>query len=174
MNRQIRFVMFAPLLLSCAASEGGEATQAATDATRTSPQENKTQVRRFVEEIQNRHDLELIDELVSAEFVDHSGRAVPPNRDGMKAFLVNVFAAFPDARFTVHEQLAEGDKVMTYKTFHGTHKGAFMGIPPSGNEVAFDIIDVFTVRAGKLVEHWSVVDQLALMRQIGAIPSAAP
>ena len=53
--------------------------------------------------------------------------------------------AFPDHHCDVHEQLAEGDKVMTYKTFHGTHKGPFWGMPATGKPVTFHVIDIFTV-----------------------------
>jgi len=81
--------------------------------------------------------------------------------------------AFPDLRVEIHDQVAEGDKVVTRKTFHGTHRGDFMGIPPSGAGVAFDVIDIVRVRNGKMTEHWNVVDALALMTQLGAIPAPA-
>lgn len=136
--------------------------------------ENKAIVLRFVEEVQNQHNLGLLDELISPDFVDHNERASPPNREGMKNFFTMVFTAFPDARFTVKQQLAECDKVMTHKTFHGTHSGPFMGMPATGKVVAFDVIDVFTIAAGKIVEHWAVADELGLMRQLGGAPTHEP
>ena len=135
-----------------------------------SPQDNKSLILRFVEEVQNQHKLELLEELVSPDYVDHSGRATPPNREGMKNFFELVFTAFPDARFEVHQQLSDGDKVMTHKTFHGTHNGPFMGMPPTGKAVTFDVMDVFTVAAGKIAEHWAVADEMGLMQQLGAVP----
>lgn len=134
-------------------------------------QENKALVRRFVEEVQNQHNLAALDVLYSPDFVDHSGITNPPNREGSKQFFTVLFAAFPDMRFTIRQQLAEGDKVMTHKTFQGTHQGPFMGIPATGKQVAFDVIDIFTVANGNLTDHWAVADLLGLMQQLGAVPT---
>ena len=134
-------------------------------------QENKALVRRFVEEVQNQHNLDALDALFSPDFVDHSGMTNPPNREGTKGFFTMMFAAFPDMRFTIRQQLAEGDKVMTHKTFQGTHQGPFMGIPATGKQVAFDVIDILTVADGKITEHWTVGDMLSLMQQLGAVPT---
>ena len=134
-------------------------------------QENKALVRRFVEEVQNQHNLAALDELFSPDMVDHSGMTDPPGLEGIRAFFGMMFAAFPDMHFTIRQQLAEGDKVMTHKTFHGTHHGPFMGIPATGNEVVFDNIDIMTVTDGKITEHWAVGDMLSLMQQLGVVPA---
>lgn len=134
-------------------------------------EENKALVRRFVEQVENHHDLDVIDELFSPDFVDHSGLSSSPGIEGTKAFFTMMFAAFPDMHFTVRQQLAEDDRVMTYKTFHGTHQGHFMGIPPSGKQVSFDNIDIMTVKEGKIIEHWTVGDMLSLMTQLGVVPA---
>jgi predicted ester cyclase len=76
----------------------------------------------------------------------------------------------PDLHAVIHDQAADGDKVWTRKTFHGTHGADFMGAPASGRAVTFDVIDVVRVRDGKMVEHWNVVDALTLMQQLGAAP----
>ncbi len=133
-------------------------------------QENKKLVRRFVEEVQNQHNLAALDELYDPEMIDHSGMTDPPNTEGTRAFFTMMFAAFPDMHFTIRQQLAEGDKVMTFKTFHGTHLGPFLGIPATGNKVSFDNIDILTVRGGKITEHWAVGDMLSLMQQLSAVP----
>ena len=90
----------------------------------------------------------------------------------MFALFGMLFAAFPDLRAEIHDQLEDGDKVVTRKTFHGTHAGEFMGMPPTGRSVAWDVIDIVRVRDGQLAEHWNVVDALALMQQVGAVPVA--
>jgi steroid delta-isomerase-like uncharacterized protein len=137
-----------------------------------SPQErNKALVCRFVEEVQNRHNLAALDELFSPDLIDHSGLA-NPGLEGTRAFFTMMFLAFPDMRFTIQQQMAEGDRVMTHKRFHGTHLGPFMGIPATGKEVAFDNIDIMAVRDGKIVEHWAVADMLSLMQQLGVVPAA--
>ena len=133
---------------------------------------NKALVRQVVEELQNQHHLDAVDALFAADFVDHSvPPGLPPDRQGVKMQFAMFFHAFPDLHVQIHNQVAEGDLVVTRKTFYGTHQGDLMGIPPSGRSVAFDVIDFLRVRDGKIIGHWNVVDQLGLMRQIGAIPA---
>ena len=137
-----------------------------------SAEHNKAIVRRMVEEAQSRHNLAVVDELFAADFVDHSvPPGLPPSREGVKMQFAMFFAAFPDLHVVIHDQVAEGDEVVTRKTFHGTHQGDLMGIPPSGKPIAFDVIDILRLKDGKITAHWNVVDQLGLMRQIGVIPT---
>jgi steroid delta-isomerase-like uncharacterized protein len=93
-----------------------------------------------------------------------------PDRNGVLALFAMLRHAFPDLHAVIHDQAADGDKVWTRKTFHGTHGAEFMGAPASGRAVTFDVIDVVRVRDGKMVEHWNVVDALTLMQQLGAAP----
>jgi predicted ester cyclase len=131
-------------------------------------------VRRFVDEYQSQHDVGVAEALLAPDFVDHSPFGpFSPDRDGVLALFAMLFAAFPDLRAEVHHQVTDGDLVATRKTFHGTHRGPFMGIEPSGREVAFDVFDLVRVRDGLMVEHWNVVDAMALMTQLGAIPAPA-
>ncbi len=132
-------------------------------------EENKAIVLRFVDEVQCRHNLAALDELVSADFVDHSGPSDLRGPEGSRQFFTMMFAAFPDMHVTVRQQIAEGDKVLTHKTFHGTHRGPFMGIPATRKEVSFDIMDILTVTGGKIIEHWSVSDMLGMLQQLGQL-----
>jgi steroid delta-isomerase-like uncharacterized protein len=134
-------------------------------------QENKVLVRRFVEEVQNKHNLSALDELFSQDFIDYSGMTNPPDIEGSKLFFSMLYDAFPDMRFSIRQQLAEGDQVMTYKTFHGTHQGTYLGIPATGKEISFDVIDILTIREGKVVEHWMIGDIMNMMQQLGGVPS---
>jgi predicted ester cyclase len=77
--------------------------------------------------------------------------------------------AFPDSYFTVEDMVAEGDKVATRKSFRGTHQGEFMGIPPTGQRVSIGLIDIVRIADRKVVEHWSMGDNLGLMQQLGVI-----
>ncbi len=132
---------------------------------------NKAIVRRMVEQLQSGHNLDVVDALFAADFVDHSvPPGLPSSREGVKMQFAIFFSAFPDLHVVIHDQVAEGDRVVTRKTFHGTHQGDLMGIPPTGRSVAFDVIDILRVQDGKITDHWNVVDQLGLMQQIGAIP----
>ena len=137
-----------------------------------SAERNKAIVCRMVEELQSGHNLDVVDELFAVDFVDHSvPPGLPPSREGVKMQFAMFFSAFPDLHVVIHDQVAEGDRVVTRKTFHGTHQGDLFGIPPTDRSVAFDVIDILCVRDGKIVDHWNVVDQLGLMRQIGVIPA---
>ncbi len=133
-------------------------------------QENKAVVLRFINEVQNQKRLDVLDEVADQGFVDYSGTMKEPGLEALKAIHRMLFAAFPDLRVTIRMQLAEGDKVLTYKTFHGTHLGPFKGIPPTGKEITFDIMDIMTIRDGKMTEHWKVEDAFGLMQQLGAMP----
>jgi predicted ester cyclase len=136
---------------------------------------NKATVRRFVEEFQDQHQVEAVDELVSRDFVNHSGtvRDVPgmeraTDFEGMKEIDRMYRKSFPEQRVTIRDMAADGDKVWTYKTFSAVHTGEFMGIAPTGKTVTIDAIDIMRVVDGKIVEHWAVQDVWGLMRQLGA------
>jgi predicted ester cyclase len=136
-----------------------------------SAEENKALVRRFVDEVQSAGNIDLIDEICSPEFVNHSAPpGIPAGREGIKIVTAMFRRAFPDSYFTVEDMMAEGDKVATRKTFHGTHEGEFMGNPPSGRRVRMGLIDIVRISEAKVVEHWSMGDSLGMMQQLGVIP----
>ena len=137
-----------------------------------SPEQNKALVRQFVDEIFNRGNVGIADELMSSDFVEHEELppGVPSGRDGVKQMTVMLRSAFPDFRATIEDMVAEGDKVVLRMTWTGTHKGEFMGVPPTGKSVSFGVIDVLRVAEGKFVEHWGQMDSMSLMQQLGAIP----
>jgi steroid delta-isomerase-like uncharacterized protein len=135
-----------------------------------SAEQNKALVRRFVEEAQTRHNLGAIDEYMAPDFVDHSvPPGLPPDREGVKMQFTMFFTALPDLHAVIHDQVADDDKVVTRKTLRGTHQGDLLGIPPSGKTVDIDVIDILRVRDGRITDHWNLVDQLSLMRQLGVI-----
>ncbi len=136
--------------------------------------ENKAVVRRFVEEVQSQHRFDLLDELFDPDYIDHAVPVgAPPARgtEYFRQFFTAMLRAFPDTRATIHDQIAEDDKVTTRKTIRGTHQGEFMGIPPTGKEVELLIVDIFRVTGGKLAEHWGAWDRLSMLEQLGAMPT---
>src|ERR687886_690004 len=136
-----------------------------------SDEDNKAFVRRFVDEVQSGGNTDLIDEICSPEFVNHSApQGLPADREGIKILTTMFKGAFPDSYFTVEDMIAEGDKVVTRKTFHGTHEGEFMGIPPTRRRVSISLIDIVRIVGGRVVEHWSLADNLGMMQQLGVIP----
>lgn len=127
-------------------------------------------VRRLIEEAQGKGNLAVIDELIAEDFVDRSPMpGLPPTREGVRILFGALRAAFPDLAVKIDDQIAEGEKVVTRKTFSGTHRGEFMGVPASGNRVVFEVIDILTVRDEKIREHRLQYDQLSLLKQLGAL-----
>jgi steroid delta-isomerase-like uncharacterized protein len=133
---------------------------------------SKAVQQRFIDEFQGKGDVAVAEELLADDFVD---RCPFPGLPGTKEGVIQLFgmlrAAFPDLRADVHDMLVDGDKVVTRKTFHGTNQGDFMGMPATGKEAAWDVIDIVRHRDGQLVEHWNVVDVYGLLSQLGAIPT---
>jgi predicted ester cyclase len=125
-------------------------------------------VNRMIEEIQNRKNIDLIEELFSEDFLNHTPpQGISSDRSGMRAVFSMMHVAFPDGVVKVEDQVSGGDKVWTRKTVSGTHTGLFGRIAASGNKIAFTVVDVLTIRRGKMVEHWSLVDRLSFLRQLG-------
>jgi predicted ester cyclase len=136
-----------------------------------SAQENKVLFQRTYEELLNRGNLDVADELVAPEFINHEA---PPGRDrgpeSMRGLATMLRTAFPDLRFEIEELVAEGDTVAGRLTMSGTHEGPLMGTPPTGRSVRQDHMHFVRFRDGKAVEHWGVRDDLGMMQQLGVIP----
>jgi predicted ester cyclase len=137
-------------------------------------EQNKQVVRRFVDEYQTGASASAFEELLDLDVLDHSRPpGIAPGAEGVRQQFDAFRTAFPDFRATILDQVAEGDKVVTRKVFHGTHQGDLMGIQPTGRQVEIRVIDIVRIRDGKIAEHWNVVDQLGLMRQLGVLPEPA-
>ena len=135
-----------------------------------STEENKALLRRVYEEIYNQRNLAVIDELAVPNFVFHNASMAIQGLEAYKQFVSMFFSAFPDSHFTVEDMIAEGDRVVVRHTFRGTHKGDFMGIPPTGKQVTVTGISLSRLANGKGVEAWFNGDDLGLMQQLGVIP----
>lgn len=134
-------------------------------------EKNTVAMKRFYEEIVNKGNLKLIDELVAAEFVEHEELpGMKPGREGLKDFFTMFRAAFPDLQFQVNDLVAKGDKVWAYITIRGTHKGQFMDMAPTGKGIEIKGFDIIRLVNGKAVEHWGLTDSMTMMQQLGAIP----
>ncbi len=140
-------------------------------------QQNKTADARIPLEAFNQGRLEVIDEVIAPDAVDHSlPPGMPPGAEGVKALVGAVRSAFPDMKITVERQIAEGDLVVQHITATGTMKGDFAGMPPSGKHASWEAIHISRFANGKVVEHWAVQDQLGMLQQLGFVPKpdAAP
>jgi steroid delta-isomerase-like uncharacterized protein len=136
----------------------------------TALEENKRTARRFIDEIFLRRDFAAVDELLTDDFTPHTWGPMPPGRDGLKEAITRVSAGISEARMTVEDVIAEGDRVAVRLTSSALHTGEFMGMPASGKRYEIGEIHIFRLREGRVVEHWHQADFLGMMRQLGAMP----
>ncbi|WP_342251172.1 ester cyclase [Sphingomonas sp. OTU376] len=133
----------------------------------------KAVVRRNTEEVQGGGNFALFEELFSDDFVDHTPQpGGTPDKAGARALYHRLREAFPDFRPEIHWQATDGNLVTTYKVYHGTHRGEFLGVPATGKEIHFETVDAMRVVDGKITEHWGVANLYSLMEQLGARPQA--
>lgn len=134
-----------------------------------SVQENKEIVRRWNEETINNGNLDVIDELAAENYINHNGGL---DRAAHKQMMAEMVAAFSGGGITLEEIVAEGDMVAVRWRMHGTHTGEYMGVPPTGKVITTPGMSMYRIAGGKIVEDWSVMDQLGSMQQLGLVPSA--
>jgi steroid delta-isomerase-like uncharacterized protein len=137
-----------------------------------STEENKSLIHRWVD-VWNTQRLDDIDRFVTPGYVRHDP-TVPEvhGPEGEKQLAGMYLAAFPDLRFTVEDLVAEGDKVVARYTVRGTHRGELMGIPPTGNQIAVEAMEIYRLEDGRIAEQWVVMDGLGMMQQLGVIPAS--
>ena len=135
---------------------------------------NKAVSRRFFEEVWNKGNLTVLNEII-AENHFNSGPGtlpeLPTGPEGAKQVVTLYRNAFPDVQFTIDEQLAEGEKVMTRWTAHGTHQGELQGLPATGKSSTVTGIAVDRIVDRKIAETWGIFDYFAMMQQLGVIPT---
>jgi steroid delta-isomerase-like uncharacterized protein len=133
---------------------------------------NKTVVRRLFEEVWNKGNLLVTDELFAPNYVHHDsstpdvGRG--PESEKKRATLYRT--AFPDLRLTIEDIIAEGETVMARWSCRGTHKGDLSGIAPTGKQFTISGISIARIANGKMAEGWINWDALGLMQQLGVVP----
>src|SRR5215212_9864066 len=151
---------------------GRQLLRKGTEEASVSAEETKAVARRWFEDFFNSGNLEVTDEIIAPDHVNHDPTLpdIPTGPEGQKQ-IVNLYrGAFTNAHISVEDQLAEGDRVVTRWTGSGTHQGELMGVAPTGNQVRITGITINRVSGGKIVESWSNYDALGMMQQIGAIP----
>src|SRR4051812_6753616 len=119
--------------------------------------ENKAIMHRY-EEAVNQGNLDLIDEVIAADYVGHEPDEDLHGPEGYKQFLTMFRSAFPDLHLTVEDEIAEGDRVASRFTVRGTHQGELMSIPPTGKQITVTGITICRFEDGKVVEEWENPD----------------
>jgi predicted ester cyclase len=128
--------------------------------------------RHFVEEFNKGKPaaLAFIDEHWAVDVIMHSEFGEMHGLKDGEQLVSGLYDAFPDLHCTLDDVIVEGDKAAIRYTVTGTHKGAFMGIPPTNKKITAWMLEIDHVVNGKLVEYWSRLGTLGLMQQLGAIP----
>ncbi|MDA1348829.1 MAG: ester cyclase [Chloroflexi bacterium] len=132
-------------------------------------EENKARFRRIVDDVFSQGKVDLIGELIDPNWIDHD--PVPGHEsEGTKRVVTKFRDAFPDLTLNIDLLMADRDLVCGRLTTTGTHKGEFMGIPPTNKRFTMTEVHIVRFADGKAVEHWGNSDQLGKMRQLGVIP----
>jgi predicted ester cyclase len=119
-------------------------------------EQNKSLVVRYNKEVIETGNLELLKELATPDFINHSAlEGMSAGIDGLIYFFTGILhTAFPGLKVNILDMIAEGDKVTTRKSITGTHHGAIFGIPATGRQVEIKVIDILTIENSKIKEHW--------------------
>jgi predicted ester cyclase len=132
-----------------------------------STRQNRELIEKLINGVFIRHDFSGLDEIMRDDYIQHNSD-VPQGKAGFKQFFVTTFKALPDFKYTIKKIVAEGDTVMAYCTSSGTHTGGvWLGTPPAGKRLDFDVVDIFRIQDGKIAEHWDVADSYTLFSQLG-------
>jgi predicted ester cyclase len=133
----------------------------------TSPSENKAITRRFFEEVWNKGNLAVADEIFHPQATSPSAPQLPTGGEGVR-FIASAFRnAMPDYKIKIIDLLADGDYVLINFSQTGTQSGELMGIPASGKQATWGEIGILRFAGGQVVESWYNVDMLGLMQQLG-------
>ena len=129
--------------------------------------DNKTTYLKFVEQVLNAGNFSVAADYLTPDVKTHNGFPdQQPGLDGFIAALKAFHGAFPDLRAQVTHAVAEGDMVVGRFEVTGTHRGTFLGMPGSGRKVRYEEIAMVRMAEGKIAEHWSIADALAIMQQL--------
>lgn len=133
--------------------------------------ENKEFARRWNEEIFRKRNLDSIDDFVAKEFVMHDPSLPEPvhGPEGVRNVVEMILSAFPDMEVELESVVAEGDLIAVRNAFTGTHDGAYMGIEPTGEEVAITVVAFQRIEDDQLVEEWQLVDRLGMLQELGVV-----
>ena len=169
LHRHLMLVAVVALLGGCQTQQTNTAEKSAVAAA-AAVEANKAACQHFFDTALSQGDLTVVDSLVAADAVDHQPKppGYPPETiPALKKFITDWRSAFPDLKITVDKMVGEGDQVVIYSTMTGTNTGSFMGMKPTGKSIKVEGFDLVRIENGKMVEHWGVVDNNAMMMQLG-------
>ena len=133
-------------------------------------EKNRRAVLTLYETVFRNHDFSRLDDIMRDDYIQHN-EDCPQGKAGFVQFFESIFAGIPDFSYTMKRIVAEGDLVMLWSSTTGTHKNEWLGCPPTGNKLNFDVVDIFRLEDGLIAEHWDVADTLKLFTTIGRVKS---
>ena len=144
-----------------------------------STEENKDLIHRYYQEIdaaaKDKRGASVLEGFIAPNFVNHNpSPGFTPDLEGLKQAFNHFLAANPDGYHIVEDMIAEGDKVVTRLSAYGTQTGELFGIPATDKQVSMTGIAIHRIANGKIVEHWSELDNLGMMQQLGVVPPPEP
>jgi len=132
--------------------------------------DNKTIIRRFVEEIENTGDVTNIHQFISEDYVEvHDGETFQKGIKGAIDHILGVRRVFPDLKMTIEDQISEGEWVATSYSVKGTFKEEWFGMKPTGKSITFTGVNMDRVRGGKIIEHGGASNLLNPLMKAGVI-----
>lgn len=137
------------------------------------PNENAAILHRWFEEVWNRRNMSIVDELMHEDSLSHGlmddQGNVRRGPDGFRMLFAAFTGAFPDMNVTIDQTVSEGDKVVVHVTVRGTHTGEGIGIAPTGKPIEFAGLCMARVKQGRIVEAWNQYDFMAMYNQLGVL-----
>ncbi len=119
----------------------------------------------------NQGNLEVVDKLLTPDHFAHNAFGGGPNGpQGLKCLIAMFRNAFPDLHCTLEDEIKQGDKLAAHWTMRGTHRGSFLGNPPTGRPVDVQGIIFAHTKNGRIVEDWTLVDEMGILQQLGLVP----
>ncbi|SHH76942.1 conserved hypothetical protein, steroid delta-isomerase-related [Chryseolinea serpens] len=132
---------------------------------------NKQIVQTYFDEVWNKGNVDALDELLSTEYINHTPSTPNPPKGavGLKPIVRAIRKGFPDLHYEIKEIIATNDRVVARVVMTGTQSDTLFGIPPTGKRIEVNQINIEKIENGRIVEHWRVTDELAMMQQLGVV-----
>lgn len=128
-------------------------------------------IRRLFEEAFNQGELAVVDEVLAPDYHTHIAFGGAPNGPQRLKLMIALFRiAFPDLHCAVEDEIVEGDRFAVCLSIHGTHRGMFLGNSPTGKQVNVPGIVFGRTENGRIIEDWTLIDQLGILQQLGIVP----
>lgn len=130
---------------------------------------NEQLIIRYFEEVWNQGKLDVLDEIISADYINHNpGMANPvPGPEGLKPIIAGIRIAFPDLNYVIKNMVVSDSQVAVHTSMHGTHTGELFGLAPTHKVINVNQMQIERIANNKIVEHWRVTDDLTMLKQLG-------